>query len=269
MDYTFYTTGLVVGLLGSTHCIGMCGGIVGALNSGLPAARNAFKDQIAHHLTYNTGRMLSYVLAGVLAGLAGSLISKATLGSAVPVGRLIAGLLMIALGLYLAGWWQALSLTEKAGFHVWRWIKPLGGRFLPANTPPRAFGLGIVWGWLPCGLVYSVLALALASASPVTGAITMLGFGIGTLPMLLAMGGIAKQLIDLMRRPVLRQITGLCIVLFGVYNCVTAFGMHGHHPASAALTVPDAKTYAVLTADENALKILLRDGSTTQLTSKA
>ncbi len=176
---------------------------------------------------------MSYAAAGALAGLAGALASKMSLGTAVPVGRLIAGLFMIALGLYLASWWRALTVVEEAGFHLWKWIEPLGRRFLPARTPLRAFGLGLVWGWLPCGLVYSALALSMVSASPQQGALIMLGFGLGTLPMLFVMGGVAEHLLKLMRRPVMRQTVGACVVLFGVYTCLTAVYGHGAHQAPA------------------------------------
>ncbi|MGI9384802.1 MAG: sulfite exporter TauE/SafE family protein [Methyloligellaceae bacterium] len=233
MELTFYTA-LMIGLLGSTHCLGMCGGIVGALNAGLPQSGRSQFSRIAHHFSYNAGRILSYVLAGALAGLAGSLLTESTLGTAAPAGRLIAGLLMVVLGLYLAGWWHAITAIEKAGLLVWRRIEPLGRRFLPAKTPLRAFGLGLVWGWLPCGLVYSALALSIVSASPHQGALIMLGFGLGTLPMLVAMGGVAEYAMKLVRKPVIRQLAGASVILFGIYTCVLAFSGHAHDHASAA-----------------------------------
>ncbi len=232
MELSFYTA-FLIGLLGSTHCIGMCGGIVGALNAGLPQSGRSPLSRAAHHLTYNAGRIVSYSAAGALVGLAGALAAKISLDTVVPVGRLIAGLFLIALGLYLASWWRGLTVVEKAGFHLWKWIEPLGRRFLPAETPARAFGVGLVWGWLPCGLVYSALALSLVSASPRQGALIMLGFGLGTLPMLLAMGGFAGTLMTLMRHPVLRQAVGACVILFGVYTCFVAFSGHEHDQAAA------------------------------------
>jgi len=233
MELSFLTAAMI-GLLGSTHCLGMCGGIVGALNAGAPQSDRSHASRAAHHVTYNAGRILSYVLAGALAGLAGAVVSQSVLGTVVPVGRLIAGLFMIALGLYLAGWWNAITSLEKAGLHIWKWIQPLGGRFLPATTPLHAFGLGLVWGWLPCGLVYSALVLAIVSASPGNGALIMLGFGLGTLPMLLAMGGVAEQVMKLVRRPITRQVAGASVILFGIYTCAIAFSGYGHHNVSAA-----------------------------------
>ena len=231
MDLTFYTA-LTIGLIGSTHCLGMCGGIVGALNAGLPQEGRSPLARIFHHLSYNAGRIASYVAAGALAGLAGSFLAQSTLGTVAPVGRLIAGVFMILLGLYLAGWWQAIGALEKGGLHLWRRIQPLGQRFLPAKTPLRAFGLGLVWGWLPCGLVYSALALAIVAATPEKGALLMLGFGLGTLPALLVMGGIAEQLMAMIRRPLVRRIAGASVILFGLYTCMTALTGHHHHHAS-------------------------------------
>lgn len=238
MELTFLTA-LMIGLLGSTHCLGMCGGIVGALNAGSPKPIRSYASRAAHHFSYNAGRIMSYVFAGTLAGLAGALISHSALGTVVPIGRLIAGLFMIALGLYLAGWPQIINWLEKLGIHIWKRIEPLGRRFLPAKTPLHAFGLGLVWGWLPCGLVYSALALAIASASPGQGALIMLGFGLGTLPMLLAMGGAADYLLKLVRKPVMRQAAGACVVLFGIYTCFIALSGHGHQHANAGLTFVD------------------------------
>jgi len=229
LELTFYTA-LLIGLLGSTHCIGMCGGIVGALNVGLPQSGHpTHRSRLAHHVTYNAGRILSYTCAGALAGLIGAQATRISPGSVLPVGSVIAGLFMIALGLYLAGWWPAFGGIEKFGLHLWRFIEPARRRLLPARTPLHVFGLGLVWGWLPCGLVYSALALALVSASARQGAWLMLGFGLGTLPMLLAMGHLAGHLRKLAQYPVIRLIAGAIILMFGAYTCVTAFSDRGHH----------------------------------------
>ncbi len=227
MEFSLLTA-FLLGLFGLTHCLGMCGGIVGALDAGIDPAVPREGGRISYHLAYNLGRISSYAIAGALAGLLGALAATASFGNAVPIGRMIAGLMMIALGLYLAGWWQAITVLEKAGQHMWRRIEPFGRAFLPVRSPVQALGLGLLWGWLPCGLVYSALALAMASASPVAGALTMVAFGLGTLPALLSFGVFADILGGWLRRPVMRQIAGLMIVVFGVYTCVTALQGHGH-----------------------------------------
>ncbi len=235
METAVYTA-LTIGLLGSAHCAGMCSGIVGALNAGLPQAGRSALARAAHHLTYNAGRIASYAAAGALAGLAGAVLARgAPPEAAVPAGHAVAGLFMVALGLYLAGWWHAVAGLERAGAHLWRRIEPLGRRFLPAATPARAFGLGLVWGWLPCGLVYSALVLAFATASPVEGALVMLAFGLGTLPALLAIGGLAARMTALMRRPVLRQVAGAIVVLLGLYTLATAVDGAAPHAHAATL----------------------------------
>jgi sulfite exporter TauE/SafE len=182
----------------------------------------------AYHLTYNAGRILSYTFAGAVAGLIGAQASRISLTGAVPIGTLIAGLFMIALGFYISGWWRVLIALEKAGQHIWKYIEPLGRRFLPVQTPAHAFGLGLVWGWLPCSLVYSALALSMISASPHRGALLMLGFGLGTLPVLLVIGNLTEHFQKLIRHPALRRVTGACVILFGAYTCLTAFGEQGH-----------------------------------------
>jgi len=228
LELTFFTA-LMIGLLGSTHCFGMCGGIVGSLNIGLSQARGGSRlNRFTHHLTYNSGRILSYMFAGALAGFIGAQASRLPTGAVLPVGGVIAGLFMIILGLYLAGWWHGIQVLEKAGMHIWKIIEPLGRRVMPPRTRLQIFGLGLIWGWLPCGLVYTALALAMVSASPLHGAWIMLGFGFGTLPMLLAMGHAAGQLRKIVRLPIVRRVIGTLIILFGVYTCFMAFTRPGH-----------------------------------------
>ncbi len=232
MELTFLTA-LTIGFLGSTHCLGMCGGIVGALNAGLPEPRRRSTLRRAlHHVTYNAGRITTYVVAGTLAGLIGAQAQRFSPNDILPIGGLIAGPCMIALGLYLAGWWRAIAGLERIGHDLWQWIQPIGRRFLPVRNPLHAFGLGLVWGWLPCGLVYSALALAVISASPERGAWLMLGFGLGTLPMLLVIGKASEFLLKLVRSLVMRQCAGGLVILFGIYTIVSAAGDHhdhGHH----------------------------------------
>jgi len=212
MPDTGFLALFLVGLLGGTHCVGMCGGIVGALAMG-GASRWSM------HLAYNGGRILSYAAAGALAGALGA----ASLGMEGQVpARLIlylfANLMLIALGFYLLGATSALAFTERAGQALWRRIQPLTRRFLPATTVRQAFPLGLLWGWLPCGLVYSALASALSAGSASRGAALMLAFGLGTLPNLLLAGILLSRLNEFVRLPVVRIVSGLLILGFGVYG---------------------------------------------------
>ncbi len=202
----------LVGLLGGTHCVGMCGGIVGALSMGGPA-------RWSMHFAYNGGRILSYTIAGALAGALGA----ATLGleQQWPVRQtlfLLANLMLIALGLYLLGVTRTLAFTERAGQHLWRHLQPLTRRFLPARTVGQAFPLGLLWGWLPCGLVYSALVSALSAGSMARGAGLMLAFGLGTLPNLLLAGIVLARLNEFVRQPVVRSFSGLLVLGFGLYG---------------------------------------------------
>ncbi len=202
----------LVGLLGGTHCVGMCGGIVGALSLGGPA-------RWSMHFAYNAGRILSYGVAGGIVGALGA--ASLGLDGAFPIRLVLYGLanlMLVALGLYLIGVTRSLAFTERLGQHLWRRIQPLTRRFLPARTVAQAFPLGLLWGWLPCGLVYSALASALTAGSPGRGALLMLAFGLGTLPNLLLAGIVLARLNEFVRRPAVRLFSGLLVLGFGLYG---------------------------------------------------
>ncbi|MEZ5542049.1 MAG: sulfite exporter TauE/SafE family protein [Pseudomonadota bacterium] len=220
----------LVGLLGGTHCIGMCGGIVGALTSGLSGdLRNSRRRLFAAQLAYNIGRVVSYGVAGLLAGLLGQQATTMGLTGGFPVGGVVAAIIMILLGLYLGGWWQILQWTERLGAHLWRRIEPLGRRFIPVRHSGQALLLGLVWGWLPCGMVYSVLTLALASGSGPEGGAIMLAFGVGTLPTMLAIGIAFGSLGRWVRDARVRKAAGILVILMGVVMLLAIPGRHGHH----------------------------------------
>ncbi|MCG5496187.1 sulfite exporter TauE/SafE family protein [Ectothiorhodospira haloalkaliphila] len=209
----------VVGLLGGVHCVGMCGGIVGALTLGVKGAQSDERPRLAPFLlAYNSGRVITYTLAGVLAGGVGWFAANLTDVHHAQQGlQILAGLFMIALGLYLAGWWYGLARLERAGGVVWRRLEPLGRRMMPVRTPGQALGLGLVWGWLPCGLVYSVLIWSLTAGGALQGGALMLAFGLGTLPNLLLMGVFAARLASFVRKPWVRGIAGGAVAGYGVY----------------------------------------------------
>ena len=227
-----WLTAFLAGLLGSIHCIGMCGGISGALTMGLPApVRTSYARLLPYLLAYNSGRIMSYVIAGALLGALGAqLTGGLTPHTAMSVGRAISGVFMLALGVYIAGWWNALTGLEKLGGRLWRHIEPWGRGLLPPKSPVQAFGLGLVWGWLPCGLVYSALAWSLAAGGAAQGGLIMLAFGLGTLPMLLALGSAARWLREVTRMRRVRQVAGVLILSFGLYMLL-APGAHNHSSA--------------------------------------
>lgn len=210
-----YVSVFLVGLLGGVHCVGMCGGIVTALSLSSTTRRPALPMLLA----YNFGRIASYALAGAIVGAIGA--STLLLERFVPAERVlygVANIMLILLGLYLAGLSRAVLALERVGSVVWTRLQPLMKRFIPVRTLPQAFFTGAVWGWLPCGLVYSVLISALATGSTVRGALLMLAFGAGTLPNLLAMGLFAQRLQTLTRKPGVRLAAGLLVAAFGVWG---------------------------------------------------
>lgn len=209
------------GLLGGVHCVGMCGGIVGALSLAMPQQRK----RLPLLLSYNGGRVLSYVIAGALFGGVGQLST-----GFLPVQWLqvtlaiIAGVMMMMMGLYLGGWSGFLRRIEAAGGVVWKRIEPYGRRLLPVKNSGQGFVLGMLWGWLPCGLVYSMLIWALGSGSAVNGSLLLLAFGLGTLPNLIATGLLASEFVPFMQRAPVRSAAGAVLILFGLYTLYRGFG---------------------------------------------
>lgn len=208
-----------VGLLGGAHCAGMCGGIVGALSLGIGRTPGNGRRSWPLHLAYNAGRIASYALAGAFAGAVGE--AGVALSGTLPLRVALfafANFMLVALGLYLMGVRRPLAFSEKLGQRLWRRIQPLSTRYLPVRSAAQAFPLGLLWGWLPCGLVYSALITALGSGSAWRGAATMLAFGAGTLPTLLLAGLLAVRLNDFLVRPVVRTLAGLSVLAFGLWG---------------------------------------------------
>lgn len=220
MDMTISNVAaFAVGFFGGVHCVGMCGGIVGALCFGLPEERrHRLRDNLPFLLLYNLGRIGSYTLAGaIVGGLGAWAIDLLSIRQLQLWLQLFAGVFMILMGLYLNGWWRVLVRVEEAGSVVWKRLEPFGRRLLPVQRPGQALLLGAVWGWLPCGLVYSVLIWTLMSGGAKEGALLMLSFGLGTLPNLLAIGVFAVMLQKIVQRGWVRQLSGGLIILFGLY----------------------------------------------------
>lgn len=203
----------ILGLLGGGHCLGMCGGLMGALTLAIPPQQRGRRLQLL--LGYNLGRILSYAVAGLLLGLGGWALASSPAAS---VLRIVAALLLIAMGLYLAGWWSGLTRIEALGKGLWRFIQPVTRRFMPVHGLPQAATLGALWGWLPCGLVYSTLLWAASQGDALDSALLMLAFGLGTWPVLLATGLAAERLTSLLRQRGVRIAGGLLIILFGFWT---------------------------------------------------
>lgn len=227
--YLSFPSAFLIGLLGSTHCIGMCGGISASLSMALPVGKGFRLRQTLMLLAFNFGRIGSYVvLASVVALLStGAAEQWKALG---PVLRSLAGLLLIAMGLSMGQWWQGIRRVEQLGAPLWRRLSPLTGKLLPIRRIDQALALGILWGWLPCGLVYSTLGYAALQPSVGQAAGTMLFFGLGTLPSMLATGYAATWINRLRQRPWFRKLAGVLLILFGLWTLPLAMVLHsgGH-----------------------------------------
>ncbi|GGD52658.1 sulfite exporter TauE/SafE family protein [Lacimicrobium alkaliphilum] len=203
---------LLIGLAGSVHCVAMCGGIVGALTMSIPRKTSAFPYMASYH----AGRILSYSVAGALTGSLGAIFSN-QVSNGMMLLNLFSGLFLIALGLYIGDWWRGLAALEKLGGRIWKPLVPFSKKFLPFRHPLAALPYGIIWGWLPCGLVYSTLSWSLASGSALKGAMVMAMFGLGTLPALLSLGAFSHQLKPVLRHPMSKKVIALCLLGFGFY----------------------------------------------------
>ncbi|WP_199053007.1 sulfite exporter TauE/SafE family protein [Aquitalea sp. ASV15] len=213
----------LTGLLGGGHCMGMCGGIITALTLNLPAGQRRWLIL----LSYNIGRIGSYVLVGVLlGGLAGAGLSLLTARPAQLALLVLANLMLIAMGLYLAGLSSAITALEKLGRPVWARLQPLLARLLPIRSPRTALLAGMLWGWLPCGLVYSASLSALASGKATQGGLLMLAFGLGTLPNLLLMGVFADTLRQWLQQKPVRLLAGLLVAGMGLTRLALLAAAH-------------------------------------------
>ncbi|MGD0676436.1 MAG: sulfite exporter TauE/SafE family protein [Polyangiaceae bacterium] len=222
MNGTFYVSALTMGLVGSTHCVVMCGGVVAMSCSALPLVRRQRTlAQLPYVLAYNAGRIVSYAVAGAAAGSVGAaLITFGPVGRGPVLLRLFAALTMLGVGLHIAGLSAVLRWMEKAGAPLWRLVAPMAKRLLPVRHPSSALALGLVWGWMPCGLVYAALATAGTSGSGFAGAATMTAFGLGTLPMLVAMGSAGAAVARMARLRPVRVAAGAAMMAFGVLQLV-------------------------------------------------
>ncbi|MEO5336977.1 MAG: sulfite exporter TauE/SafE family protein [Magnetospirillum sp. WYHS-4] len=228
-----------VGLLSSLHCLGMCGGIAGLLAASLPGeVRHRQGVLLAYLAAYNAGRLTTYMAAGAAIGAFGTgLVQIAGQGYGFLLVKGLGAAVLAAIGLYIGGWLPALALVEGAGVPLWRRIEPWGRRLLPARSPAQAFLQGVVWGWLPCGLVYTSLLWAFSAGGAANGALVMLGFGLGTLPAMMGTGLVSRRLFDMLRQPYLRQAAGISIVLVAAAGLIYS-GTIGDAICSALGPVP-------------------------------
>jgi sulfite exporter TauE/SafE len=231
-DSTLLLAAFVTGLLGSTHCIGMCGGISAALSFSLPETARTGIRLFIYQLAYNGGRIFTYMMMGVVAGSLARGVSSDWVNS--PWPRVATGLFMVMVGLYLGGWWNILQKLESLGGRFWRRLEPLRRRLLPVNHPLKALAVGAAWGFLPCGLVYSTLFMSVVRSDSLVSGGIMLAFGLGTLPALLVSGVLAGRLRQWMQQRRVRRWAGALVIFFGVWTIYFAL-MHAEHSAGVEM----------------------------------
>jgi hypothetical protein len=216
---------LAAGLASGLHCVGMCGGIVAAFDASVanPHSNRVIpiraKTDWQRRLAFNFGRISTYAAAGAAAGLLGGAAYAAGALPAQAVLYVAANIMLVLMGLHLAGAGRLLGRLEALGAPLWRRLQPLAARLLPARTLSQSYAAGLVWGWLPCGMVYAALAGAMLAGSPARGALAMTAFGLGTIPFLLAAGWLAARL------RAWRVAVGGAVLAFGTYGLAHAGGL--------------------------------------------
>jgi uncharacterized protein len=226
---TIVLAAFTAGLMGGLHCAAMCGGVVCLIDRSRRDAQGGFA-RWRFPLAYNAGRVFSYSVAGVVAGSLGQ--AGLLLRGSAPVQQvfmLAAGLTLCLMALYLAGVSPMMRGLESAGAVLWRQVEPFAKRMLPVDSVAKAVGLGMVWGWLPCGMVYAALLLALSTAHPLQGALVMLAFGLGTLPNMLLMSSLVRRMQQLLKIRGMRLGVAAALAAVGLYGIY-----HSVHSGSAA-----------------------------------
>ena len=221
-DPTFLSA-FALGLAGSGHCFGMCGGIAAALNLG---GQRSLPVTFAYH----GGRILSYTILGGLLGLAASAVDIVawTLGL-----RYLAGILLILMGLYVGGWWMGMQALERAGAKLWQPVQRASSRLLPIRSAPQGLALGLCWGLMPCGLIYSSLAWAATAQNAPLSAALMFCFGLGTLPAMMAVSLGADKVQAFLRRRGLKVLIAVLLIASGIWTLYLVYA-HGEHLRHAA-----------------------------------
>lgn len=220
-----YLLAFTLGLLSTPHCVAMCGSLVGALLMGSRSSGSKQSPLMTVFL-FGSGKLLAYVALGAIAGLGGLALAGTLAGPGVFL-RALSALLMIGIGLYIAGWWRGIARLEKAGARLWQ---PLlrRVRVLRLDQPGNQLLAGMAWGLLPCGIVYSMLGMALASADMLRGSLLMASFGLGTMPFVMSAGGLMKTVQNMFDNALVRQLAGGAMIVMGL-AALLMLGMPAEH----------------------------------------
>jgi len=221
----------MLGLAGSTHCLTMCGGVHSVLSLKQPSASagdslvassfgsvsSSENESLNKVALFSLGRVSSYALAGLALGSVSHVLQLAA-PAVVPWARLLSGLLLLALAFYAGRWWMGLARVEKFAAYFWQAIKPATASLFPPRSGFAAFGLGALWGWIPCGMVYSALAWAVLAGPAIHASTLMLFFGLGTLPAMISAGLLSRGLASVLEKSVVRNAGAVVLLGFAVWT---------------------------------------------------
>lgn len=224
MTWALFLAAFSMGLFGSPHCLGMCGGIVTAFGLSMQHVSDSKKNGLI--LTYHLGRLISYSLLGLIAGFVGVAIFQSIMSNSAP--RIVLGAVLVLIGLAMLGL-PLFNQLEKFGMRFWQSLAPIRKKVFPIDSFGKALFAGLLWGFLPCGLVYGALMMAIAGNNVATGAALMFVFGLGTMPMLIATQKTVGMLQSSIKNFRLRQINGVIMMLSGLAVIFIPMMMHHNH----------------------------------------
>ena len=223
-----------LGLFSSLHCIGMCGGFISTLMLAAPdnseSGKSDKKKNLKKSFSYNFGRIFSYSIAGLIMGLFGFALAQLLAQYKIYLAlQILASLILIGIALNMLGIFQLSKRLESYGMKLWQYIQPLSKRLLPVDNFIKAFLFGMVWGWLPCGMVYSALLFSLTTGSAMHGMLVMLFFGLGTLPAMVSAGYFVDYINQFRQHKQLRWFTALVLILIAITLPFSMRLMPGDH----------------------------------------
>jgi len=224
MTWALFLAAFSMGLFGSPHCLGMCGGIVTAFGLSMQHVSESKKNGLI--LTYHLGRLISYSLLGLIESVIGVAIFQSIMSNSAP--RIVLGAVLVLIGLAMLGL-PLFNQLEKFGMRFWQSLAPIRKKVFPIDSFGKALFAGLLWGFLPCGLVYGALMMAIAGNNIATGAALMFVFGLGTMPMLIATQKTVGMLQSSIKRFRLRQINGVIMMLSGLAVIFIPMMMHHNH----------------------------------------
>lgn len=219
IDLIVLSAAFLSGILGGIHCTAMCGGIASSLN-----AKNR-SNIFTHALLLNLGRITSYTLAGLLAGLIGaSFIGIVKIPHLGAILRSLMGFILITIALRIL-FPKTFAFTKIGNGFFWQQLSKIKS-YLPQSDYAHSFSMGALWGWLPCGLSTSLLMAAWFEASPLHSSLMMLAFGIGTLPLMITLSYSGGHFVRYLSKNTVRFSFALFILLAGLITAVTPWLRH-------------------------------------------